>query len=304
MSVITLLTGDNSFEIRRALKDIEAAFDGVSERLDGSSVELSRLPDLLQGGTLFADKRLVIINDLSENKSLWDVMSNWLSRVSDDVHLVLVEAKPDKRTKTYKDLKKLADVREFVVWGDRDILTAEKWVLNEAKHQGVVLNKKDIQQLVARVGLDQWRLFHALEKLAVLDEVNSEVIESVIEADPSENVFNLLDAGLRGDNRKVHDMVKTLQRNQDPYMTFGLLAGQVFQLATLASTSKPTTEVAKDIGAHPYALSKLAPYAKKLGRTGTRKITDFFAKADGAMKSTTVDPWLLIEEALIKTASL
>lgn len=302
--MITVLTGENSFETSQALDAIVADFAGVAEKFEGSELELVQLPDLLLGGTLFATERLVIIKNLSENKQLWDVLPDWLERMSDDVHVVLVEPKPDKRTKTYKDLKKYADVREFALWGDRDIIAAEKWVADEAKHQGLNLDKKIAQQLVARVGLDQWQLYHAVEKLAVLDNITPEIIEQTIEANPTENVFNLLDAALRGDARKVSDMIRTLQLSQDPYMTFGLLAGQVFQLAALAVTDKPSGEIAKDIGAHPYALSKLAPHAKKLGRTGTKKIIQIFADTDIAMKSTATDPWLLIEQALIKTTSV
>ena len=99
-------------------------------------------------------------------------------------------------------------------------------------------------------------------------------------------------------------MIKTLERTQDPFMTFGLLSGQVFQLAALAVADKPSGEVAKDIGAHPYALGKLSSYAKKRGRNGTGKIMTIFAETDTAMKSTTTDTWLLIEKALIKTASI
>lgn len=302
--MITVLTGDNSFELSRALEKVVADFAGVAEKFDGDALELSQLPDLLLGGTLFAAERLVIIKNLSDNKQLWDVLPEWLEKTDNDVHVVLVEPKPDKRTRTFKELKKHANVREFAPWGDRDVLLAEKWVMDEAKRQGLSLDKKRAQQLVARVGLDQWQLFHAVEKLAVLDSVTPETIEQIIEANPTENVFNLLDAALRGDGKKVSTMIRTLQLAQDPYMTFGLLAGQVFQLAALAVTDKPSGEVAKDIGAHPYAVGKLAPHAKKLGRSGTKKIVQIFADTDTAMKSSATDPWLLIEQALVKTTIL
>lgn len=302
--MITVLTGENSFEVTRALEKIVADFAGVAEKFDGDSLELAQLPDLLLGGTLFATERLVIIRALSENKQLWEVLPDWLERTSGDTHVVLVEPKPDKRTKTYKDLKKYAQVQEYNPWGDRDVMQAEKWVAEEAKRHGLLLDKKLAQQLVARVGMDQWLLFHAIEKLAVLDTVTAEMIEQLIEANPTENVFNLLDAALRGDTRKVSGMIRTLRLGQDPYMTFGLLGGQVFQLVALAASDKPSGEVAKDIGAHPYALGKLAPHAKKLGRSGTKKLARIFADADTAMKSTATDPWILIEQALIKTTSV
>lgn len=302
--MITLLTGDNSFELARALDGIVSAFDGQAEKFEGSDLVLAQLPDLLSGATLFADKRLVVIKDLSENKPLWSALPDWLGRISDDVHLVLVEPQPDKRTKSFKDLKKHAAVQEFSLWGDRDILAAEKWVIEESKRLGMTLDKKSAQRIVTRAGLDQWRLFHALEKLAVLDAITPAVIDEIVEANPTENVFNLLDATLRGNTKRITEMVNTLQRTQDPYMTFGLLAGQVFQLAALAVTDKPSATVATDIGAHPYALSRLAPHAKSLGRSRVRTIVRVFADTDTAMKSTGADPWLLIEAALIKTASL
>lgn len=302
--MITVLTGENSFEVTRALEKIVADFAGAAEKFDGDSLELAQLPDLLLGGTLFATERLVIIRALSENKQLWEVLPDWLERASGDTHVVLVEPKPDKRTKTYKDLKKYAQVQEYNPWGDRDVMQAEKWVVEEAKRHGLSLDKKLAQQLVARVGMDQWQLFHAIEKLAVLDTVTAETIEQLIEANPTENVFNLLDAALRGDTRKVSGMIRTLRLGQDPYMTFGLLGGQVFQLVALAASDKPSGEVAKNIGAHPYALGKLAPHAKKLGRSGTKKLARIFADADTAMKSTATDPWILIEQALIKTTSV
>lgn len=300
--MITVLTGENSFELKRALDAIVADFGGSVEKVDGVDIDLGRLSDLFAGMTLFAEKRLVVIKQLSDNKQIWEVLPDWFSRVDDDVHLVLVEPKPDKRTKTYKDIKKHADVKEFASWTDRDTFAAESWAVQEAERQGYVLGKDIARVLVGRIGVDQWLLSSAIEKFAVLDEVTVDVVEQHVESSPQENVFNLLDAALRSDTKKVVHMIPLLQRTQDPFMTFGLLSGQVFQLAALAASSKPESGVAPDIGAHPYALGKLAPHAKKLGLAGVRRIVSIFADTDIKMKSTGTDPWLLIEEALIKTA--
>ena len=105
------------------------------------------------------------------------------------------------------------------------------------------------------------------------------------------------------DAAKVKAMLETLELGEDPFRLFGLLAGQAFQLAALAVSEKPDGEVAKDFGAHPFALSKLAPHAKKLGRAGARQVVAAFAEADEAMK-TGGEPWLLTERALVKVAQL
>lgn len=301
--MITLMTGDNTFETERAIRVIIARFAGDAERIDGSTLELKQLPDLLMGVTLFADKRLVIIKNLSDNKDVWANFGDWLSRISDDIEVILVDSKPDKRTVTYKELKKQATIIEAAAWTDRDIAKAEKWVLGEAGRLNVALDTKHAQLIVRRVGPDQWQLFHALEKLALAEKITVETIELLIDATPAENVFNLFDAALRGNREKVTEMVRSLELTEDPYRLFALLSGQAFQLAAVVAAG-PGDNVAKDFGIHPYAVSKLEPAAKELGRTGAKKIIAAFAKADDDMKLSRAEPWLLIERALMKVATL
>src|SRR5680860_9144 len=166
--MITLLAGENSFDIQRALNAIINDFediDGHVEKIEGTELRVSQLPDILMGVSLFSQKRLVIVRNLSENKDVWPVLGDWIPKMSDDIHLVLIESKPDKRTSTYKKLKEKASVREFQPWSDRDLAMVERWVTAEAKKQGLELDKKCVQFLVQWVGVDQWQLFHAIEKL-------------------------------------------------------------------------------------------------------------------------------------------
>lgn len=297
--MITLLTGENTFQIEQEIAQIVGDFDGNAERVDGSELELKQLPDLLTGSTLFADKRLVIIKNLSENKAVWTDLVDWLPRVSDDIDLVFVDTKPDKRTAAYKELKKIAKVIECESWTDRDRSKAVEWASEQAKKMEMKLNTKSVQLIVQRAGIDQWNLLHALEKLALAGEITDDVIESVIDANPTENVFNLFDAALRGDRQKIALMLRTLELTQEPYRLFALLSGQAFQLAALA-VSDSSDNVAKDLGVNPYAISKLASTAKKLGRSGARKVVTAFAEADDDMKLSRAEPWLLIERALMQ----
>ncbi|MDB5161941.1 MAG: polymerase subunit delta [Candidatus Saccharibacteria bacterium] len=296
--MITVLTGDNSFELNEALNALITAFDGRAEKIDGSEIEYKNIPDLLMGGTLFAEKRLVIIKDLSTNKSVWERLPEWLPRLSDDIHLVLVDAKPDKRTVAYKELKKIADVKEFFAWGDRDRGVAENWVAKRADLLGLKLDKKLVVQIVARVGLDQWQLASALEKLSLLDDITAEAIEATIESSPSENVFQLFETALEGHPQKVHDMIKNLELTEDPYKLFALLSSQVFQLAAVANAGD-SHNPSKDFAIHPYVASKLARHAKRVGALGSLRILKSFAQADADMKISKADPWILIERALI-----
>jgi DNA polymerase III delta subunit len=301
--MITLLIGENSFEIERALSDIATKFDGKVEKIDGADLQINQLPDILMGVSLFATARTIVIRGLSENKVIWPVFGDWLSRISNDIHLVLVEPKPDKRTSTFKTLKDKVTVKEFLPWTDRDVSKAEKWAIDEAKALGFKLDTKNSQILVRRVGINQWAIFHALEKLTLLDEVTPSFIENVIEINPVENVFNLFETALRGDMVELKRTLQSLEQTEDVYRLSALLSSQVFQLAAVVSASK-TDNVAKDFAIHPYAVSKLTPIAKRLGKSGISKIIAIFVELDDDMKISRADPWLLVERALMKVANI
>lgn len=309
--MITLLTGENSYEVEQALGQIVTAFDGEPEKFDGDDLELRQLPDLLMGMSLFSEKRLVIIRGLAGNKQVWDALPDLIERMNEDIHVVLVETSVDKRTKTYKSLQKTADVKEFQLWSERDSRQAERWVMDEAKRMGMALDAAAARLLIKRCFVlsakgqpvvDQWQARHALEKLSVLDDVTPEAVEEYIDEQPVDTVFAVFETALKGDEAKLHRLLEDIEPKEDPFRAFGLISGQVFQLAALHSSDAPSAEVAKAIGAHPFAISKLTPFAKKFSSRDIRQITAAFKEADEAMKLSKAGPWVLIEQALTKVA--
>lgn len=300
--MITWFIGENTFEIQQAVTQLASSFDGRPERLDGTSLELKNIPDLLMGGTLFAEKRLVIIKDLSLNGAVWEKLPEWIDRMSDDITLVLIDTKPDKRTTAYKEVKKRADIKEFPVWGERDQAVAESWVARRASEQGVKLDRTLARHVVERVGADQWQLAHAIEKISLLDTVTVEKINDVIDANPSENVFQLFELALDGKRQAVHDMLRTLELTEEPYKLFALLSSQAFQLAAVTAAGAGDNP-AKDFGIHPYVAGKLARQGSRLGMRGAARIVTLFAQTDADMKRSKGEPWLLIERTLLSVAS-
>lgn len=301
--MITCLIGENSFEIERALNSILGDFSGTPEKINALELEISKLPDILMGVSLFEPSRLIIVRELSSNKSVWSVFGDWIPKVSSDIHLVLIESKPDKRTATFKSLKKSANIHEYPVWGDRDNLIAEKWVSDESKKLGLNLDNQSVKEVVRRVGHDQWHLFHALEKLSLVGDATIDVIRDVIELNPVENVFNLFETALRGDSSALRESLKVLEQTEEVYKLSALLFSQAFQLAAIIEAEK-TDNVAKDFGIHPYVVSKLEQIARKLGKNGVKKVIAIFTEADIDMKTTKSEPWTLIDRALMKIANL
>jgi DNA polymerase III delta subunit len=299
--MITWLIGENSFEIREAVKAIEKAFSGVAEKVDATDITLAALPDLLMGVSLFSEQRLVIIRDITANPNLFEKVPDWIPRVSDAIHVVFVDMKPDKRTTSYKVLKAAADVQEFPAWTERDSAKAEQWVATRAKRQKIGITPALIRQLVARVGTDQWQLASALETLSLLDTITTENLNEVVPPHPQENIFQLFETALEGKTSEIGKQLATLSLQEDPYALFALLSSQAMTLAAIGFAD--TTDVpAKEFGIHPFVASKMGRYTQRLGKAKLGRIIEAFAQTDADLKRSKGEPWLLIERTLLQVA--
>ncbi len=301
--MITWLIGENTFEVREELQTIEAGFSGTAEKIDATELTLNQLPDLFMGISLFASERLVVIRDITANSTLWEKLPEWLGRINEDIHVVFVDTKPDKRTSGYKALKAAANLKEFPAWTDRDTAKAEQWLAARATAHNVKLDRTLTRRIVARVGLDQWRLAGALDTLSLLDEVTDKSIIELIPPNPTENVFQLLDTALDGNNRGVSETIATLSLQEDPYAIFGLVTSQVLTLAAV-TYGDSSDAVAKDFAVHPFVASKLTRHAHKLGKAKVAHIIGLSAQTDAEFKRSKAEPWLLIEKFLLTTAQV
>lgn len=295
--MVYLLTGENTFELERRLGELVAGFDGDVERVDGEGLQIEQLPDLLSGVTLFSSKRLVVIKNASSNKSLWAVLGEWLEKeVGND--LVFVELHPDKRTKTYKWLEKHATV--FLA-KELALREAVQWVVDEASKRKVALSSELAPFFVDYVGVDQWRLASELEKLALGGGgIDKDRIRELVEPTPQATSFELLDAAFAGHHEAIEQLLSIVSRQEDPYMFFGLLSGQVYALLLMKTAgSKRPEAIAEEAGIHPFVLRKVSGLAARLSMAQVRRIVAELAELDANMKSRPTEPWTQIQAMLL-----
>lgn len=300
-----MLTGENDYELTRKVAQLKAAFEGQVERVDAADLSREQLADIFAGQTLFALKRLVLIDAPSANPELWQHLPVWADRLSADTELVLIEPKPDKRTGSYKWLKKHAEVLEFPAFDSRDMRGLSQWVESYAKQKHLALTTAHARRLAERAGANQWELAHAIDKLALAGEVTDQWIDDVTQASPNENVFALFETVLSGDRERLQAMIGTLRLSEDPYRLFGLINAQALQLAVLTYGDGNVSRVASDTGASSsYPYQKLAPYAVRLTKAQVRDMVALLAASDMRLKTSDADPWLVFENTLAQMASL
>lgn len=296
--MIYLLHGNNEFEKRAAL--VALVGDAVMVRRDGEALTLADIQEITIGQTLFTQSSVYVISKLSENSDIWPQLPDM--QFDDDKTIILVESKLDKRTKTYKWLQKTAKTQEFVPLSDRQKPQLISWCEVQARERGYRLTRTQIGTLVDRLGFDQLRLSNFLDQLALTEKITDALINDLVPLARSENVFDLFVAALSKDYETVHNIISYLESESGvdgAYQTMGLLASQATNMAALVLAGGDNKTVAADLSVNPYILQRLSSSARTVDIEHLRRINDALFQADLQMKTTGVNPWLLIETALV-----
>lgn len=288
--MITVLTGEDTYAHKEFVSQLE---DGL-ERIQGEKLTPQDLPDIFLGTSLFSSRRVIVIVALSENKTAWAALVPYIEQGTDN-HIILLEPSLDKRSSTWRSLKKHADIQDFSPLGERDQAAAITFVLSHIKLSDVLA-----RHLVERVGTDKWALKGAIDKLKLLETITKEAIDEHIQANPSTNAFDLLDHALQGNTKSVSRTLEVLKTTEDPYRTWGLLCTQLFQLTAAHASLSGEGSISKDFGVHPFAAGKLKTAARNISARHLRHSLHSFTQADERLKTQQVDPWFVIEVELTR----
>ena len=298
--MLYVLCGENEFDKRQKLAALIAG-GAAPERYDGEQLDAASLRDIMQGQSLFTLERTVIISRLSDNSALWAELPE--IAVSGSTKVVLLENKLDKRTKTYKWLRKNAEIYEFTPLSDRQKPQLAKWCVDEARKRGYALSTVQAEILIDRLGYDQLRLSNFIEQLSFAGEITDDLLDKLAPLAKSESAFELFTAALAVNSDRIHEIIAYLEAEggaESAYQTMGLLASQTVNLNALVLSGDDVASVAADFSTSPYVLQKLSSYANKIGSSQLATINKALFYADLQMKTTSASPWLLIEAALIE----
>lgn len=302
--MITVLTGSNGHAINQKLAEIKSKFTqqhggaGI-ETISGEQVLPEQLGSLLAGATLFALDRLIVIRRISENKPAAEQLLKLLSAVSDQTHLVLVEENIDKRTALYKTLKKEAELHEF---SELDEAAVSNWLRNFVNEAGGAIDASAIRLLVRYVGTDQSRLSSEVEKLIAYEPtITTETIELLVEKRPEDTIFQLLEYALGGKRDQALTVLAGLERaHDDPFQIASMLVWQTNILAVVHSAKNTSdSEIAKSAKLNPFVVRKTRDLARKISSEKLRNILDAVAECDTLLKSSSANPWHIVERTIL-----
>jgi DNA polymerase III, delta subunit len=309
---ITILYGDNSYErtTQLAKMKIDAEKSGFEiQKINSDELSKSDFVSLICGVSLLSEKRFVYIRNLSENSEIWQNLAEILPRISTDVHLCLIEDKIDKRSVVYKAISKIVEIYEFKNLTARDSKNLVEFARLFAKKQGLSLDNKTASFLISWVGVDEWRIRDAIEKIALIGEANEQNIREFVPQNIESNAFAIIEMMFLGDILKLQEefsKLKITDSEDGAFRFLGMISTQIFNLVALKvgkNIGKTTAEIAKEIGANTWALGKMESFVQNLSESQLAEIVSKFTQVDEIIKTESVDPWNLVESTILEIAS-
>lgn len=272
------LSGANAFLRNEKLQQLTQNFvkehgDLALEKIEAEATEYNQIIGAVESLPFLASKKMVILHDLSLNKEASEKLEDLIRLAGDTTDLVIVESKVDKRSAYFKQLKKTTDFHEF---NELDDSTMTNWLVNEAQALGATLTRSDASYLVQRVGVNQLKLSHELQKLIQYNpRITKQTINELTAENPSSTIFNLIDSIFSGNvahAMRIYDEQR--QQKVEPQAIQGMLVWQMHAVAIAASapSSVNTAQIAKDSSMSPYVIQKSQRIAQAMGRT---KVIEF-----------------------------
>ena len=222
---------------------------------------------------------------------------------------MIVEDKLDKRTKAFKAITKNADAREFKLLTPKDAGLLAETARGIAKSQGELMSLKDAKFLVGWVGLSEWKVKSAIDRLAIVGDFSESAIRRYIPQTLENNVFELFEAAI---NRRIDFIITSLEPMRhnnsldEAYQLFGLISTQFFNLAALKLGSfegKSVADISSDIGVSAWGMSQLQSLKNQCSNEDIASISKILARADDNIKKSSGAIWDFVESVLLEISA-
>lgn len=181
-AVILILSTDR-FDRERACQMVVSRLEGGYRRLDGEGLTAQQLRPELEGGSLFDEKVLLLVQSVERaRKEAIDLLQEAANRPLPGLTLLLAGEKLLPQTALYKKVATsglLLDLPTEKPWSvERE---RPEWVRGEARCMGKELALDGARLLVDRIGIDKESLYREVEKLVTYVGERKEIVRADVD---------------------------------------------------------------------------------------------------------------------------
>ena len=260
--------------VQETLKE-KNEFNFVS--LDFLSSSLEDILENLQSSSLFDGKKIIVVKNpyffvdtkikLPFNNDL-SLFENYLYNPNENCEFIIICPKKyyNPKNKYFTIIQSIGEVNNLLIENLED---RKAYALELLKQANLEIENKTLDLLVSRC-LEITQLEKEIAKLILYNQkIDENVIETMVSEPLEDNVFELSNALLKKDSKKVMKVYTDLKKQKvEPIQLISMLSNQLrllIEVSILKDKYRYDEDLAKILNVHPYRI--------KLARENTRKFT-------------------------------
>ena len=269
---------------------------------------LDEIIDSLQTPSFGSDKKIVIcknpyfikdekvklpfVNDIK-------LLDEYLKNPNPDSELIIVCPKKyfSSKSKFINNFKKTGEVENLLFEDENDFKNYGNLLIKKAN---INIDSTALNILYERCATDVCKLEREIAKLALYnDAIDSEVIKKMVSRPLEDDVFELSNALLAKNQKKVMKIYNDLKLlKMEPIYLISLLANQfrlILQVAILKKENKRDDEIAAILDVHPYRVKLAGKHLINYNLNNVKKILVELATLDAKIKTGESDRYVDFE---------
>lgn len=272
---------------------------------EGKGINVREVIDLAETLPFFSEHRLIILENSGFFKTASPELADYLKELPETTAMIFVESEIDKRGKLYKAVKEKGRIVEL---GRQDEGTLLRWIAGNVRREGKQITEQTIRSFLTKVGTDMENIQKELEKLFcyTLDkqEILAEDVEEICTTQITNQVFDMVEAVAKKQQRKALDYYYDLLALKEPPMRILFLLTRQFRLLwevkDMDRQGYPRKEIAAKAGLHPFVVGKYQEQARAFSEPTLRKILEDSVDMEECIKTGRLSDTLGVELFIMK----
>lgn len=315
--MIIFLYGEDTFRSRRQLKKMIEKFKTERDPqglnvvvLDCNQENPSLILEQIMATPFLAEKRMVVLENLlsvTKKSDLQEQILGYLEakKLPEENIYIFWEGDVKPKTNISKDLlSRLTQekyAQPFEVYKGAKL---SAWVNQEIKEKGGNISRYALEYLIENTNGDTWKTNSLIDQLTayVQDrEIELKDVQLFLDEKIDDNIFNLVDALIAGQTKKVYQMIQEQYRiGEDAQFILSMILRQIKILLELRDLydredTMSSEILAKQLGLHPFVVKKSLPFVKKYNQDKLKNIYTKLLDIDIKTKTGQGDQSILLD---------
>ena len=221
--MIYLFYGEEKYDLYSEVEKIKKGFSRLEVGVNYFNINkenISELDGLYDSVNFFGENMLVVIKDTLMKFDTKKMIEN---ASKDDVY-IMIEDSVDKRLSSYKEIFKVATVKEFNFLNENEM---SNFIIATLKKYNIEISKQVADYMVSCCSLDKSNIINELKKITLYlgdnKKVTNEIIDKVCSKTFNSKVFDMLDKAVLKKHTEAILLFDELIKQKEPAIKIAIM---------------------------------------------------------------------------------